>query len=102
MSKSKPTPGPWHASRNHNSEWPHKTEIRTESGHMIANTDYWEDRLNESTSRVDEANARLIAAAPELFDALCQMVRASESGGVLERSQAFLAAYDAIDKAELG
>ena len=102
MSKAKPTPGPWTATRNHDGIWPHITEVKTESGHMIANTDYWEDRLSDAPSRVDEANARLIAAAPELMDALCQMVRAFESGGTLERSQAFIEAYDAIDKAENG
>lgn len=68
MEKLKHTPGPWKLGKKTNSI----NEIQTESGWSIANVKRRSSGprgLPEQLDR-DEANARLISAAPELLEAL--------------------------------
>lgn len=58
MSTTKHTPGPWHIARFDATT----VEIRSERGLIVAEVG--------NTSTEDDANARLIAAAPELLSAL--------------------------------
>ena len=63
MTEAKWTKGPWATRRGHS-----VVEIRTTAGLEIAQTaggHYWQNFTDEAL-----ANARLIAAAPELYEAL--------------------------------
>jgi len=75
METSKHTPGPWHT----NSKDPWESEVLSERGGIIAecNTDNTEELPNETESQEDDrcaANARLMAAAPDLLAALKGLV----------------------------
>ena len=63
MSNIKFTPGPWHVSRQFANQLP---LIYDQNGHCVASADaYYKRERPES-----EANAHLIAAAPDLLEAL--------------------------------
>lgn len=62
------TPGPWHGA-SHHSEW-----LICDGHQLIATTAGSPPHLGHAHAKRDEANARLIAAAPELLEALCEAV----------------------------
>lgn len=71
---AKHTPGPWHIGPKPHG---HCRIYATGEGHAIART--YDTEMNgigvcALTGPMNEANARLIAAAPELLDALTQIV----------------------------
>jgi hypothetical protein len=93
----KHTAGPWHYDHTHNSH-PGAHRVVAPDGAIIA--DYgWLQRFNEA-----EANARLIAAAPELLEAAWQAIEAlntgSDSDYVAMRIKAKQILAAAINKAE--
>ncbi|WP_159918012.1 hypothetical protein [Pantoea sp. 18069] len=70
MSEAKHTPGPWFQSHR-KAIVGYSTEVYTANGEVIATVAWYPRRLNETTTVTDrEANARLIAVAPELLEAL--------------------------------
>ena len=70
MNQSQYTPGPWLQSHR-KAIGGYSTEVYTPDGEVIATVAWYPRRLNETTTGTDrEANARLIAAAPELLEAL--------------------------------
>lgn len=67
---SKHTPGPWQTDRNN----VHAAQIATI--HHCLNNDWvevWSPEAFAASEETQEANARLIAAAPELLDALIRL-----------------------------
>lgn len=71
MKEAKHTPGPWQTDRNN----VHSGQIATV--HHCLNNDWveiWSPDAFAETEEMQEANARLIAAAPELLDALEDLV----------------------------
>lgn len=93
MTAPKHTPGPW------NSEGPddfgdhniHEPTCRLAIGAVVPNM-----RPDEEVA----ANARLIAAAPDLLETLRFLVRAVETNCALSIAEAIVGAHIAIDKAE--
>lgn len=95
MSEIKHTPGPWNA--KHNGQY---WEIR---GPEIG---YFSEQIGDACASefiggmkanpVSEANARLIAAAPELLERLEELLEYSE---ILRGSAVYKRAQDAISKA---
>jgi hypothetical protein len=80
------TPGPWH--------WTDAEELMSPSGAVISSTDYEGMWFSRYEKKEDEANAKLIAAAPELLEALkWAMKRAdnAKSSGTKETLQLALA-----------
>lgn len=82
MSETKHTPGPWHI---HEDGMKFSREIypvnyggkeNTERCVLIARVSGWKGGFN--TAKEAEANARLIAAAPELLEALQAVVRIAD------------------------
>ena len=97
MSTGKHTPGTWIAKRMRNGETNGDFDIDSVSGHFIA------ESIGGMDIEEEEANAHLIAAAPELLDALKQIERLSrEADSNLVDVRAMLGdiARDAIAKAE--
>ena len=100
----KHTPGPWKVEeyQNYFEIWPDR---KSGAVQIIAATHHWEC---EAWKNDDRANARLIAAAPELYDAIkrlfkhCAMVHThwGDSSNKLEADAAISAALTAIAKAE--
>lgn len=91
MSKSKHTPGPWDYSfESIDPEW---AVVKINGGLVVANVN--------SHAR-QEANARLIAAAPEMYEALVALKRDLETRyGVLDLSLSVIEAMErALAKAE--
>ena len=84
---SKHTPGPWLTDRNN----VHAGQIAT-IHHCLGNdwieiwTDKWADTSLEEAEAVQEANARLIAAAPELLELLSRYVRQDRILGMTENN----------------
>lgn len=70
MSDTKWTPGPWYETKSGGF-------IRGEKGRPVASV-YGDDPECERDERMD-ANCALIVAAPDLYDALCDMVSDHES-----------------------
>lgn len=68
MSERKHTPGPWRLS-GHSEDSPEKLSVEDGNGYFIAEVDF---------GLAQKANARLIAAAPELLEALKELVKANE------------------------
>lgn len=80
---SGPTPGPWLMDRNN----VHCGHIATIHGCLNNDwveiwTDTWCLEESQLTEDRQEANARLIAAAPELLEALMLLLREEEAGTV--------------------
>lgn len=72
MNKNKFTPGPWILR-----EWTAKTYDKTKGENIFYKHKYWFD-VNSSTQAIcseldNKANAALIAASPEMFEALCSI-----------------------------
>lgn len=80
MSKFKGTPGPWHPAFNRDSEdGVNATSIYSEDGIYVADV-YRGYVGSEDLKEVEQkANARLIAAAPELLEALDDLIHLAES-----------------------
>lgn len=102
MSQAKHTPGPWMATTLVTMREPLEShfQIRRENGQVIAVThlDSW------ATKEEDKANARLLAAAPDLLASLQAILvfarfGAHEMGTDTKEHQDFVAARDAIAKA---
>lgn len=88
---SKHTSGPWKVSRS-------GTTVLSESGRFIA------DCLGPNSQEQNEPNARLIAAAPELLEALKEAQQHINGGSGIKQGMEWKAMYDkiraAIAKAE--
>ena len=98
---AKHTPGPWLTDRGN----VHTGQIATI--HHCLNNDWveiWTDKWAETGlgEGEQEANARLIAAAPELLDALTEIVAAADGDGWKQLDATFAAARAAIAKATGG
>ena len=91
MSEMKPTPGPWEAERIYNSNC---FDITCECGFFIATC---HDCVRGESNA--EANARLIAAAPELLEALAEVVNAADGEGWSQLDPSLSKARAAIAKA---
>jgi hypothetical protein len=77
QNETKHTAGPWKAGPVHGVE-----------GKAVFFTDTekpgkWQRRLDDKAGRFSEADAALIAAAPDLLGMLCEAVRLSEAGRVM-------------------
>jgi hypothetical protein len=93
MSESKHTPGPWYWDDGYRASEDRKTwSLIGSHGYGILSCDGEE---NSPQGLNDHANARLIAAAPELLDALRDMV--SDHADLSEKTLSFARA--AIEKA---
>ena len=86
MSAAKHTPGPWHIARFEAST----VEIRNDRGLTVAEVG--------DSSQEDEANAHLIAAAPELLEALRCLIDGDEG---MWRHDAPSEAWDEIARAAI-
>lgn len=98
MDKQKHTPGPWKAAHNAPFRW----AIHGPRNEWIAQTDAAFDDGSSGSPDACEANARLIAAAPDLL-AVCRAVVAgtnAKNGFVGVGSDIYMAARAAIAKAE--
>lgn len=73
MAQFKGTPGPWYCESNSRAIGPLIQDDDDQCFHMIEHVAYVEYQLNED---IQHSNARLIAAAPELLEALqrCETV----------------------------
>lgn len=94
MSKQGFTPGPWSACK----ALPHSTEFHVLAGTTEIAITYASDGLDEPTAFPSEANARLIAAAPDLLEALERLVEPYDAA--VSYSCAVDAAIAAIAKAK--
>lgn len=84
---SKRTPGPWHV------EFTRFSDVKAENGAIVA-------KCNKLTGLVNlQANARLIAAAPDLLEALRAAVRQNDND-MLMTGEELRACRAAIAKAE--
>ena len=102
MMNTKHTPGPWIYGPE---TWPDCTRIDSEGGRVIAAvrtreiTSWEKSHPIYSWSYEGAANACLIAAAPELLEALSGLLKAVERGVLPESGSAQDAARAAIAKA---
>lgn len=71
MTQFKGTPGPWYCESNSRAIGPLIQDDDDQCFHMIEHVAYVEYQLNED---IQHSNARLIAAAPELLEALRLML----------------------------
>ena len=97
MADAKHTPGPWELARNDQHAGSIATLYGCEGGYIEVWTTKWPAGVNQ------EANARLIAAAPELLEALQSIVDDHEFCGNSwgDRREAWIAtARAALAKAE--
>lgn len=93
---SKHTPGPWRINGNNMFRWiVADSEVFTHSGDVNRSA-YGGNMVCES---VHKANARLIAAAPELLEALKEIVDAADGAGWEQLDPSFKKARAAIAKA---
>ena len=77
MSDGKQTKGPWEELTPSDNIWPPRVFAGSEIIAMVDNSDMTQDEKI--------ANARLIAAAPDMLEALLGMVRLAELDGVDDR-----------------
>jgi len=100
MSNPKHTPGPW-TLRQESDRFIHIVEPNSDAGIAAVLTEHDEDGL-----AIDQANARLIAAAPELLEALKSVVKThglKTAGGTGQLSLGDIARFqDLITKATGG
>lgn len=90
MTKPKHTPGPWRVTL------PDECIVTNDDGHEVADCSMWYEDL----PAVCAANARLIAAAPDMLAALKAIIDADERGQGVRFAEAMEAAERAIGKAE--
>jgi hypothetical protein len=78
MSETKFTPGPWsQAHRETRTSWGYSTEVFTPRNDEVVATVAWYPRDADEGGAIGtyrEANAHLIAAAPELYEALVHFI----------------------------
>jgi hypothetical protein len=107
MSEFKGTPGPWSHDYRKSRSGGYSHEVFDQDGELIATAAWYPVKLDDVTTTTNrEANARLIAAAPDLL-ALAEMVITNVDGAALverDHPQAALAdtlraAYAARSKA---
>jgi hypothetical protein len=95
---ARPTPGPWHIVEDTTPELP---EVIAQNGQYVLFVDHPETRNSFSRPMlVNPADARLIAAAPELYEALRGTVESWAAYDASEQSQAFDADEAAASVAE--
>ena len=104
MSEKNWTAGPWSTEYRKTALGGYAQEIFAADGGLIATAAWHPVKLSDTTTTTDrEANARLIAAAPDRYDALSEMtdLAAGPIGGVtVEAKRAILAkARAALEKA---
>ncbi|QOQ37714.1 hypothetical protein PQZ62_gp57 [Klebsiella phage MEW1] len=75
MTQFKGTPGPWYYESNSRAIGPLIQGDDDQCFHMIEHVAHVEYQLNED---IQHSNARLIAAAPELLEALCNLIECYE------------------------
>lgn len=109
MREAKYTPGPWGIQRYLNYEgfsiWSESSSLNPP--HKGCIVERWEDGMSEERAAVMLANARLIAAAPELVEALKAVMERAENEyhtltdghGKLADYPEFVAARAALKKA---
>ena len=86
------TPGPWNVTGLY---------VRERDGGLVASIiDLWHDQKTPKAEM--DANARLIAAAPDLLAALKELLWGASRTSDGDYSNAFTAAREAIDKATKG
>lgn len=90
MANNKHTPGPWHVGKDH--------EAGISKGYFVGGGGCVRANMVGPAGN-QEANARLIAAAPDILEALRQMVANAEADGKTYRS-CYTQAVAAIAKAE--
>lgn len=70
------TPGPWLQSHRETGPDVYNTQVYTADGEVIATLHWYPREHADGISTYREANARLIAGAPELLDALTDILEA--------------------------
>lgn len=100
MSETEHTPGPWQVLIDPTDEWP-KVVAGSKIGKIIANVnpESFCGGVAELVDMPAEANARLIAAAPDLLAALKEAIKIVPLGST-KVAEWVPRAMDAIDKAE--
>jgi hypothetical protein len=102
MNEAKHTPGPWHfcGSQYSASDKPAVTARNTGTGYLTPEGwHYVIPAIDGATNEQAEANARLIAAAPDLLSALAALVdslASADEEGLLEHAPQMEAARAAI------
>ena len=95
MTAAKHTPGPWQVGSRHTSNG-----VWTQGGDLIASTHSSQRAVDRDAQILEQdANARLIAAAPELLDALRKCVNLLEE---TERESGRLVEYGEEDPFRMG
>jgi hypothetical protein len=92
MKQTQHTPGPWREYNAKGSRILNNWSVCNRDGTRIANI----EQMPGQSSEEEHANARLIAAAPELLEALREM---TERGGWMPSDERFIRAKAAIAKA---
>jgi hypothetical protein len=95
------TPGPWATEYMKSSRGGYAQQIFDANGVLVATAAWYPVRVSESTTATNrEANARLIAAAPDLLEALEAMYEMFNGNGITpDDDAAIIAARSAIAKA---
>ena len=99
MSEAKHTPGPWHLEEMGYNSSSYYIRGSSESGDRLTIGKGAVAHIPRSTVNPMEANARLIAAAPELLEALAEIVSAADGRGWDQLDPSFSKARSAIAKA---
>lgn len=98
MSETKHTPGPWYwCDGEDKKDLPYLT---SESG-KICEFGNWEAYYPHCGELPNEADARLIAAAPEMYEALRHLAHNARASGA-EMGLALVVAYDVLNKIDGG
>lgn len=85
IEKTKHTPGPW--KRGH-------------SDNQVIYSDYKQIAVIQCREKEWESNARLIAAAPEMYLAILAMLKCAKNGDILKGAEVLNLMEEAIAKAE--
>ena len=68
------TPGPWFQSHREGDDGMYRTQVYDKNGETIASLAWYPYTVGNNTYTLRDQNAKLIAAAPELLEALIQLV----------------------------